>query len=247
MSVPFTNLRHVPENLEIKFSGREGADIIAPMIGQIFAGRIALVSSFGADSSVLLHMVARIDPKTPVLFLDTGRLFAQTLTYQKDLSEHLGLRDVRVLRPEPDHLAEFDPRQTLAGDNPTVCCFLRKTVPLRKGLSGFSAWITGRKSYQTPNRADLKVFERDGEHVKINPLANWDASDVQRYMTMHELPAHPLVAEGYPSIGCMACTTRVGAGEDARAGRWRGQDKTECGIHFVDGRAVRASEIPPAA
>ncbi|MHA1524389.1 MAG: phosphoadenylyl-sulfate reductase [Alphaproteobacteria bacterium] len=239
MSSPLSALAPSPDELTQAFTGREGLDLLEPVINKIFAGKIALVSSFGAEAAVLLHMVAQIDPATPVLFLDTGRLFAQTLTYQRELSQHLGLRDVRILRPEPDHIAAFDPQQTLAGENPAVCCFMRKVLPLRQGLRGFSAWITGRKNFQTAGRRDLAVFERDGEHVKINPLATWNEGAAQKYLAMHNLPAHPLVAQGYPSIGCMACTTPVRDGEDLRAGRWRGQDKTECGIHFVDGRAVR--------
>lgn len=245
MSSELANLRHEPEMLGREFAGREGLDVLTPMIDDVFAGNIALVSSFGADSAVLLHMVARIDQQTPVLFLDTGRLFAQTLSYRERLTQHLGLRDVRILRPEPNHLAEFDADQTLAGSNPEVCCFLRKTLPLRQGLRGFDAWITGRKSYQTGNRRDLAVFERDGGHVKINPLATWEPEEVRRYIQAHDLPAHPLVAQGYPSIGCLPCTTPVRAGEDPRAGRWRGQGKDECGIHFVNGSAVRGPE--PAA
>lgn len=216
-------------------------DLLRALIDREFPRRIALVSSFGGEAAVLLHMVAEIDTATPVLFLDTGMLFDETLDYQRELTHLLGLTDVRILRPDPVHHREFDPQDDLNATFPHVCCFFRKVVPLRKALQPFDAWISGRKRYQTAERAEMPVIERDGRHIKANPLANWSADDVKSYMARHSLPDHPLVAEGYPSIGCRPCTTRVAPGEDERAGRWRGTDISECGIHFVDGRAVRTA------
>lgn len=210
---------------------------------ETFGGRIALVSSFGAESAALLHMVAAIDRRVPVLFLETGMLFAATIAYQQDLAERLGLADVRRIRPDPADLAAADPRGRLHRADPDACCAIRKTRPLRRALAGFEAWITGRKRYQGPSRADLPVFELDeAGRIKVNPLAGWDARAIRAYMEAEGLPLHPLVNENYPSIGCAPCTTPVAPGEDPRAGRWRGRDKVECGIHFVDGRAQPVRE-----
>jgi len=199
-----------------------------------YPGGTALVSSFGADSAVLLHMVSRIAPTTPVLFLETGMLFAETLVYQRALAARLGLGDVRLIRPDPADLAAEDPDGDLNGRDPDACCALRKTRPLARALAGFEAWITGRKRAQASTRAAMPVFEVEDAtgRIKVNPLADWTAERLRAYRRDHALPAHPLEARGYPSIGCAPCTTPVAPGEDPRAGRWRGKAKVECGIHF---------------
>lgn len=205
------------------------------------AGKLALVSSFGAESVVLLHMVSVIARDTPVLFIDTEMLFTETLVYQQELAERLGLRDLRIIRAAADELTSADPDGTLHQRDPDACCTLRKTVPLERALDGFDGWITGRKRYQGGTRESLEFFETEEGtgRMKVNPLAHWSREDVQIYMTENRLPRHPLVARGYPSIGCMPCTSPVADGEDPRSGRWRGQSKTECGIHFVNGKAQR--------
>ncbi len=204
-------------------------------------GRIAMVSSFGADSAVLLHMVAEIDRATPVLFIDTLMLFEETLTYQRDLAAHLGLSDLRVIRPTREALFRTDNEGLLHLADTDACCDLRKTRPLAQALEGFDGWITGRKRFQGGARTAIDLFEYDEafQHLKVNPLAGWRAADLGAYMDRHALPRHPLVARGYPSIGCGPCTSPVAAGEDPRAGRWRGTGKDECGIHIVDGRVIR--------
>ena len=202
-------------------------------------GEVALVSSFGAESVVLLHMLSVADRHRPVLFLETGMLFPETLKYQQDVAEQLGLTDVRLIRPEPADVAVEDPDGTLNGRDTDACCDLRKVRPLEAALKPFDAWVTGRKRFQGGRRSEMEFFETDGDRLKINPLAHWTPDDVADYMLNNRLPRHPLVAQGYPSIGCAPCTSKVAAGEDPRSGRWRGQDKTECGIHIVDGRIVR--------
>ncbi len=203
-------------------------------------GRIALVSSFGAESVVLLHMVSVIDRTTPVMFIDTEMLFDETLAYQQEVAARLGLTDVRTLRPNREAVFARDPDGILHLADPDGCCALRKVEPLQRALSGFDAWITGRKRFQGGSRVTLDFFEEeDGRRIKVNPLAHWEKADVQEYMVNNRLPRHPLVARGYPSIGCAPCTSRVDRGEPERAGRWRGQTKEECGIHFVDGKLVR--------
>jgi phosphoadenosine phosphosulfate reductase len=204
-------------------------------------GRLALVSSFGAESVVLLHMVALARRETPVILLETGMLFTETLVYQQEVVERLGLRDVRIIRPDADLLQAEDPEGTLHRQAPDACCALRKTLPLQKALRGFDGWITGRKRYQGGARAGLEFFEVETgrDRLKVNPLAHWQRGDARTYIEENRLPRHPLVAKGYPSIGCMPCTAPVRQGEDDRAGRWKDTKKTECGIHFMDGKPVR--------
>lgn len=216
--------------------------LLAQLAEREFAGTMALVSSFGADSAVLLHMVSRIDPSIPVLFLETGKLFPETLRYQEELCAHLGLSDVRIIRPVEQDLARADPDGLLHRSAPDTCCYIRKTLPLESALEPFAAWITGRKRFQSATRADLPLFEEDsGGRIKVNPLANWKRDELADYMRRHHLPAHPLVERRYLSIGCAPCTSEVAAGEDERAGRWRGTRKDECGIHVVDGKVMRAA------
>lgn len=207
---------------------------------ETFGERLALVSSFGAESAALLHIAAGVDRSIPVLFLETGMLFAATIAYRAELAERLGLRDVRRIRPDSGDLRRLDPAGDLHRADPDACCALRKTWPLERALSPFDAVITGRKRHQSGTRAALPVFEADETgRIRINPLAGWDARAVRAYLDRHALPLHPLVTEGFPSIGCAPCTTPVAPGEDARAGRWRGRGKTECGIHFGPGGVVR--------
>ncbi|MFN4061681.1 MAG: phosphoadenylyl-sulfate reductase [Paracoccus hibiscisoli] len=203
-------------------------------------GQVALVSSFGAESVVLLHMVSRVAPGLPVLFIDTQMLFAETLAYQQEVSAKLGLTNVQVISASDAEIAAHDPDGTLHKVNPDACCDFRKTVPLERVLSGYDAWITGRKRFQNGQRAALEFFEPEPPtRLRVNPLAHWRPEDVQDYMVENRLPRHPLVAQGYPSIGCAPCTSPVAPGEDPRSGRWRGQEKSECGIHFIGGRMVR--------
>ena len=210
-------------------------------------GRIALVSSFGAESVVLLHLVSVIDRTTPVLFIDTEMLFAETIAYQAEVADKLGLTITRITADRAK-LAFEDPDGTLHQFNTDACCALRKTEPLERALSGYDAWITGRKRYQGATRAAVEFFEAEGDiRIKVNPLAHWDRTDLEDYMVNNRLPRHPLVAKGYPSIGCAPCTSPVMPGEDPRAGRWRNSEKVECGIHFINGRAVRVplDQMPP--
>ena len=226
--------------LNTRYRHHSAISVLEHALADADTGAVAMVSSFGAESVVLLHMVAMVDRDTPVLFLDTEMLFDETLAYQRAVAAHLGLGDVRVIRASRTKLAAHDPEGMLHRDNPDACCDLRKSQPLAHALAPFDAWITGRKRFQSGSRAALAFFEAEGEaRIKINPLAHWAREDVQDYITNNRLPRHPLVARGYPSIGCAPCTSPVAAGEDPRAGRWRGQDKEECGIHFVDGKIIR--------
>ena len=222
----------------------------AEQLNQIYAGRplealrdvltdpafgpAAIVSSFGADSAVLLHLAAGITPAVPVLFVETGWLFSETLAYAEALAAHLRLRDVRWLQPDAAEIALKDPKRLRWSYDPDGCCAVRKVAPLDAALAGFAISVSGRKRHQAATRANLQLFEADGPRLKLNPLLDWSAADIAAHAAAHALPPHPLVAEGYPSIGCSPCTSRVQPGEDPRAGRWRGWDKVECGIHSVD-------------
>ena len=207
------------------------AAIVDQLINDEFAGRIAMVSSFGAESAVLLKLVADVAPATPVLFLDTGKHFAQTLGYRRKLAQQLGLTRVIDLHPDADELAAEDADGALWRRDTDACCTLRKVRPLTQALDGFDAWITGRKQFHGGARVRLPVVEWSAPHFKVNPIARWDRDAITAFAAEHDLPAHPLVARGFPSIGCWPCTHPVAAGDDARAGRWRGSAKTECGIH----------------
>lgn len=199
-------------------------------------GRVALVSSFGAESVVLLHMISLIDCDLPILFIDTQMLFPETLAYQQELSAQLGLTNVEVIRADQMKVKQADPFGRLHLARPDQCCALRKVTPLQDALAPYDAWITGRKRFQAGSRAALATFENENDQrIKINPLAKWRREDVQDYIINNRLPRHPLVDQGYPSIGCApsVCTRQVKPGEDDRAGRWSGKDKIECGIHFT--------------
>jgi phosphoadenosine phosphosulfate reductase len=227
--------------LNARFGELDAYDAIAVAVEDLFRDRIALVSSFGADSVVLLHLLSEVDRHVPVIFLDTGRLFPETLEYRTAITGLLGLTDVRTVSPDPQALIARDPHRALWMTNSDQCCQLRKAEPLDHSLAGFDAWFTGRKRYQNGVRAALDLFETDAGRIKINPLARWSPVDVKTYIARHDLPEHPLVSKGYPSIGCGPCTSRVQPGEDHRAGRWRDNEKTECGIHTeheIDGSGI---------
>ena len=222
--------------LNAALRGHGATAVVARALTDPAVGRTALVSSFGAESVALLHLVAAVDRTMPVIFLETGMLFPETLDYQRRVAERLGLSDLRVIRPGD---VSGDPGGTLHRTDPDACCALRKAAPLAAALEPFDAWFTGRKRYQGGERAALEFFEAADGRLKVNPLARWRPADVQDYIANNGLPRHPLVARGYRSIGCAPCTQAVAPGEDDRAGRWRDSAKTECGIHFEDGRAVR--------
>ena len=224
--------------LQAAAEGRDAADIIALAIKEEFADRTAVVSSFGSESAVLLHLVAQADPNTPVLFINTGKLFGETLRYRDRLQDVLGLGDIRTLGPHPADRAARDPDGTLWARDTDACCDFRKVIPIRRALEGFDAQITGRKRFQTHARAQMRTVEYFEGRFRFNPLADWTQADLEAYVARHGLPKHPLVDDGYPSIGCMPCTRRVHAGEGYRDGRWSGLDKDECGIHGLDGEGI---------
>jgi len=217
-------------------AGLSTSELLQHLLRSIGVQQTAIVSSFGAESAVLLHLVSQIDTAVPLIFVNTQKMFGETLAYRDELAERLGFTDLRVVRPDPFTLALKDKTGLRWSYDPDGCCEIRKVEPLSRALAGFDAWISGRKGFQK-GRAGLPRLELDAGRLKINPLADWDAARIEAYIEAHELPRHPLVAQGYPSIGCSPCTSKVQPGEDPRAGRWRGWDKVECGIHTPGGEA----------
>jgi phosphoadenosine phosphosulfate reductase len=207
------------------------AEVIEAALQTVGREKLALVSSFGTESAALLKVMADVDPAIPVVFLDTGWLFEETLAYRDTLIAALGLRDVRSIKPLEDTLTREDPDRELWFSDPDACCRIRKVEPLARALAPFSAWINGRKRFQGGLRTELPVVEEDGAKLKFNPFANAAREEIAAIYRRANLPQHPLVASGYLSVGCMPCSSRTAPGEDARAGRWRGRAKTECGIH----------------
>jgi phosphoadenosine phosphosulfate reductase len=216
--------------LNARFAGVPTAQMLAELLSGELRGRVALVSSFGAESAVLLDLIAAADRSVPLIFINTQKMFGETLAYRDSLTEQLGFTDLRVFRPDPHDIAAQDAKSMRWAYDPDGCCHLRKVLPLRRALAGFDAWISGRKAFQA-GREGLPRFELDEGRLKINPLADWDKAAIDAHFAARELPRHPLEPVGYPSIGCQPCTSQVQPGEDPRAGRWRHWDKTECGIH----------------
>ncbi|WP_417449274.1 phosphoadenylyl-sulfate reductase [Kordiimonas sp.] len=222
---------HAVDYLDARY-GESAPEAVIDGALKYFGRRFALVSSFGSDSAVLLHMASQVSRDIPVLFLDTGKLFGETKRYRDQLTELLGLTDVRSISPDQNDLQTQDPKGNLWTQNTNKCCFIRKVAPMSRVLEGFEGWASGRKRYQGGVRSLLPHFEASDGRVKVNPMAFWTKDDVLDYKKRAGLPDHPLVAEGFASIGCMPCTDRVEEGENERAGRWRGQAKAECGIHL---------------
>ncbi|ANK82697.1 phosphoadenylyl-sulfate reductase [Minwuia thermotolerans] len=218
--------------LDRAFGHLQGRDLIEVAFDR-YGPKLTLVSSFGAEAAVLLHLASEVSRHIAVTFIDTGRLFGETLRYRDALADRLGLSDVRTIKPEPRAVKSADPDLLLFSRDANLCCYVRKVEPLKRALQPFDAWLSGRKRFQGGERHHLPAIEAADGRVKFNPLAKWTPDDIEAHFVKYGLPRHPLVADGFLSIGCMPCTDRVAPGEDARAGRWRGQDKTECGIHTL--------------
>ena len=219
-------------SLSERYEKMPARDILVHALSEEWFPRPAVVSSFGAEAVVLLHIISQVRPDLPVIFIDTGKLFGETLRYRDRLQHVLGLEDVRSIGPKLAEIEDEDPMGLLNRESPDHCCDLRKTRVLARAMKNHDSWINGRKRYQNQTRAELDIVERDeNDRVKLTPLANWTSKDIKDYILEHNLPMHPLVKQGYPSIGCFPCTSKVAPDEDPRAGRWQGMSKSECGIH----------------
>jgi phosphoadenosine phosphosulfate reductase len=231
--------------LNARFAGVDVAQMLRELFAEGSLGRVAVVSSFGTESAVLLHLVSRADPSVPVIFVDTLKMFSETLDYRDTLVEHLGLQNSSVVAPDAAVLAAKDENGLRWSWDPDGCCAIRKVEPLARAKRGLDAWISGRKAFQSVTRENLPRFEIEDGRLKINPLGDWIKDDLEAYFAEHDLPRHPLEAKGYLSVGCEPCTTTVKPGEDPRAGRWRGWDKVECGIHSPNNPGVSDEDLPP--
>ena len=233
--------------LNARFAGVDVGTMLREVFAEGIAGRVAVVSSFGTESAVLLHLVAQADPTVPVVFVDTLKMFQETLDYRTTLTERFGLINSRVVQPDAAALAAKDENGLRWSWDPDGCCEIRKVEPLARAKQGLDAWISGRKAFQSVTRQNLPRFEIEDGRLKINPLGDWTKQDLEAYFAEHDLPRHPLEAQGYLSVGCQPCTSVVKPGEDPRAGRWRGWDKTECGIHSPTSQPGESdqSDLPP--
>ena len=240
-AIPQANLGEQTEKTAAEWAERLASaspHAIIEAAARALPGRLAVVSSFGTESAVLLKFAAEVDPSLPVLFLDTQWLFKETLAYRDLLAVHLGLTGVRTITPSPSALAKRDPKRDLCFLDQDACCDLRKVTPLARELEPFAGWVSGRKRYQGAGRADIPVVEADGRRLKFNPLAPLTPAEISAVFADAGLPRHPQEAAGYRSIGCIPCTSRALENAAARDGRWSGLVKTECGIHT---RALRAA------
>jgi phosphoadenosine phosphosulfate reductase len=236
--------------LNARFAGVDAQTMLATLFAEGALGRVAVVSSFGTESAVLLDLVAKADPTVPVIFVDTEKMFRETLDYRDTLIARLGFTDSRVVRPDQAALAAKDEAGLRWGWDPDGCCAIRKVEPLARAKQGLDAWISGRKAFQSSTRQNLPRFEIEDGRLKINPLGDWTKTDLDAWFAANDLPRHPLEAKGYLSVGCEPCTSPVAEGEDPRAGRWRGWNKTECGIHSSNNPAASGLEgkdgdLPP--
>lgn len=236
--------------LNARFAGVGAAEMLAALFAEGTLGKVAVVSSFGTESAVLLHLVAEADRDIPVIFVDTMKMFPETLDYRETLTKALGIRNSQVIQPKLEVVAAKDETGLRWSYDPDGCCAIRKVEPLARAKHGLDAWISGRKAFQSVTRANLPRFEVEDGRLKINPLGDWIKDDLDAYFAEHDLPRHPLESQGYLSVGCAPCTSKVAPGEDPRAGRWRGWDKTECGIHGPggtpdSGNGDNQDDVPP--
>ena len=217
--------------LNARFAGVRADEMLRTLFAEDMLGKVAVVSSFGTESAVLLHLVATADPSIPVIFVDTLRMFPETLAYRETLIDRFGIANASVITPDADVLAAKDANQLRWSFDPDGCCAIRKVEPLKRAKQGLDTWISGRKAFQSVTRENLPRFEIEDGRLKLNPLGDWIKDDLEAYFEEHDLPRHPLEEQGYLSVGCAPCTSKVLPGEDPRAGRWRGWEKVECGIH----------------
>jgi len=221
------------QRLNREFEAKGAHDIVAWAV-ETFWPDIAMTCSFQTQSLPLLHIVCQVAPQLPVIFLDTGYHFPETLAFRDRIVQEWGvnLRVVRAAMSRDEFVRQYG--DTLYQRDPDLCCYINKVEPMQRALAGLRAWISGIRRDQSPARANAQVLERTPEGViRIHPIVTWTRHDIWRYIHEHNLPVHPLLAQGYLSIGCAPCTRPVHAGEHERAGRWDGREKTECGLHTL--------------
>ncbi len=231
--------------LEARFAGVPAPEMLRELLADTALGRVGVVSSFGTEAVVLLHLVAEANRHVPIIFVDTLKMFEETLAYREQVIDLLGFTNASVVQPDPELLAAKDETGMRWSYDPDGCCEIRKVEPMNRAKAGLDAWISGRKAFQSHTRQNLPRFEVEDGRLKVNPLGDWTKDDLEAWFAKHDLPRHPLEALGYPSVGCSPCTSTVLPGEDPRAGRWRGWDKTECGIHSSTLPNSEDGDLPP--
>ncbi|MBF0379391.1 MAG: phosphoadenylyl-sulfate reductase [Magnetococcales bacterium] len=224
-------IQHQDEYINKEYGHLDGVELLNVVLKELFVGRVAATTSFGTESAVLLAMIAKVDKHTPVIFIDTGKHFSLTHDYRQQLTQFLGLSNIQVVAPKAENIDRLDPKGDLNQRDADLCCNLRKVEPLDRVITGYDAWITGRKRYHGDERTKLQSIETVNGQSKINPLAGWGKTEIDRAFAQWKLPRHPLEKRGFPSVGCQPCTNAASCGGGLRDGRWRGSNKTECGIH----------------
>ena len=231
--------------LNARFAGVPTPEMLRTLLAEDTLGRVGVVSSFGTEAIVLLHLVAQANKDVPIIFVDTLKMFDETLAYREQVIDLLGFTNASVVKPDPAKLLEKDETGMRWSYDPDGCCEIRKVEPMARAKASLDAWISGRKAFQSQTRQNLPLFEVEAGRMKVNPLGEWTKEDLDAYFEEHDLPRHPLEALGYLSVGCSPCTSTVAPGEDPRAGRWRGWDKTECGIHSTKVPKSDDGDLPP--
>ena len=226
------NLEQIAATLNDRYAEADPTTVLRAALGPAWDLKVAALSSFGAEASVVLDMISQVDRALPILFLDTGQHFLQTLSYREQLSAHLGLTDVRIILPDARDRVVQDPKDDLWRSDPDACCDLRKVAPLARASAPFDTLITGRKRHHQGDRTRLPLAEVIDGTLRLNPLAAWSRADIEGHVTRRSLPSHPLAEQGFASIGCWPCTRPAVETSEVRSGRWAGRDKRECGIHL---------------
>ena len=219
------------KDLNLRFQKQEANEILYESINKFFFKKIVYVCSFGAESAVILHLISNISKDFPVIFLNTGKLFDETLNYRNDLIKLFNLTNIIEIYPEKFDLTKHDANEVLWKADHNKCCEIRKVNPLKKALKPYTTWISGRKGYHSNERREKKVLEIVNSKFVLSPLINWSQNKITEYFESFNIPKHPLYKKGYLSIGCRNCTVTSSDSNNVRSGRWSNTKKTECGIH----------------
>ena len=219
------------KDLNLRFQEQEANEILYESINKFFLKKIVYVCSFGAESAVILHLISNISKDFPIIFLNTGKLFDETLNYRNDLIKLFNLTNIIEIYPEKFDLTKHDANEVLWKADHNKCCEIRKVNPLKKALKPYTTWISGRKGYHSNERREKKVLEIVNSKFVLSPLINWSQNKITEYFESFNIPKHPLYKKGYLSIGCRNCTVTSSDSNNVRSGRWSNTKKTECGIH----------------
>tara|TARA_X000000950_G_scaffold118865_2_gene148998 strand:- start:4701 stop:5384 length:684 start_codon:yes stop_codon:yes gene_type:complete len=212
------------------FENKDCFSTIEILIKKIFLNKSAYVCSFGSESAVLLDMISKINNNFPIIFINTHKLFKETLDYKEILKRIFNITNIIEVFPSNLNIKNYDHNSDLWKKNPDLCCNIRKVLPLENALKNYEAWFSGRKGFHSESRKKKKIIELENNKYVVSPLLKWDQEKINEYFNDNKLVRHPLFNQGYLSIGCETCTSKSKS-SDFRSGRWTGTSKTECGIH----------------